>query len=519
MKFSAARAKLPSPVNLLMAILSAILLILAFPDFEIRFSAWFSLVPMFYAIWREKESLIKSFVLGWIWGIVFFFGSCWWLTFSLITYGLIPSPVAYLLLLIACFIVGLFPGIFAALFSILLKGFGMAGIFVAPFLWIAIEFLRFWATGNNWNAVAYSQAFKSSVIQFASMGGIYLVGFLVVLFNSIIAVWVLNPKKYFLPLIAGIFFLVVSNLFQPTLNQGNKFSSEESAAFVIAVQPNVPMSGLKVEDLQRLRRRHVELAENALQKIEEQRTKDKKPVLVIFPESPMNFEYTRDRESQDFLRDFTAKHEVSVLFNAAEPSAASDNLYNSAVLINERGAKQAQYDKIYLVPFGEYVPLPDALAQFVPTMVGNFEIGKSYNLIPYGDLQAGIMICFESHFPNLTREFARQGADALIELTNDGYLGNTPVLRQHLANAVFRAVETNRPVLRVTNVGITAYIDERGKITDAAEPYTEDTRVWTIRKSDAPATFYVKYGDWFAWVCSIASAILLIFSFRKRKNG
>ena len=109
------------------------------------------------------------------------------------------------------------------------------------------------------------------------------------------------------------------------------------------------------------------------------------------------------------------------------------------------------------------------------------------------------------------------GADVLIEMTNDGYLGNTPVLRQHLANAVFRAVETDRPVLRVTNVGITAYINEPGEISDAADVYTEATRTWTIAKSDGEQTFYVRYGDWFAWLCVIVSFGLLILAFLKRK--
>src|SRR6476659_5275861 len=124
------------------------------------------------------------------------------------------------------------------------------------------------------------------------------------------------------------------------------------------------------------------------------------------------------------------------------------------------------------------------------------------------------MICFESHFGELSRQYVQGGADAIIEMTNDGYLGPTPVLRQHLANAVFRAVETNRPVLRVTNVGITAYIDERGNVIDPLPSYTEGTRVWTVSKSDGSQTFYVKYGDWFAWLCTIATVGLLIVSFR-----
>jgi apolipoprotein N-acyltransferase len=227
--------------------------------------------------------------------------------------------------------------------------------------------------------------------------------------------------------------------------------------------------------------------------------------------------YESDREFQSFIRDFAVRNNVSVLFNSAQPNTISDNFYNSAVMIDRQGKKIGQYDKIHLVPFGEYVPVPEPLAQFVPTMVGNFQYGDKYNLLPLGDAKGGIMICFESHFPSLSREYVRNGADVLIEMTNDGYLGETPVLRQHMANAVFRAIETNRPVLRVTNVGITAYINERGEVMDAAKPYMEDTRVWTVSRSDGNQTFYVKYGDWFAWLCLIVSLALLSICFWKKR--
>ncbi len=154
----------------------------------------------------------------------------------------------------------------------------------------------------------------------------------------------------------------------------------------------------------------------------------------------------------------------------------------------------------------------------MPAFVGNFEFGSEYDLLPFGDAKGGVMICFESHFGNLSREYARRGADVLIEMTNDGYLGKTPILRQHLANSVFRAVETNRPLLRVTNVGITAYINERGEVSEAADVYTEATRVWTISKSDGAQTLYVKYGDWFAWACSLAGLAILIYAFVTRKK-
>ena len=530
MKFSVAKAKIPTLANSLLAAFSAILLTLAFPDFDFWFLAWFALVPLLFAIEREKQSFVKSFVLGWIFGICFFFGTCWWLTFAPITYGGVPALVAYILFLGVALVAGFFPAIFSAAFSVLLKRFGTYAILSAPFLWTTAEFLRFNLTGNNWNAVGYSQAFTNHLIQTAQIGGVYLVGFWIVVFNSIIAlnsfgiIRIFTAKNfshknsdankstvYFSLLIS---LLIVPFALFPKFNLTDN-PNEKIESVVLAIQPNVPMSGLRYGELEKLRQRHVELAENALQK--NQRIAEQ-PTVVIFPESPMNFQYESDHEFQSFIKDFAVRNSVSVLFNSAQPNTNGTNFYNSAVMVNPQGRKIAQYDKIHLVPFGETVPLPAALAQFVPTMVGNFEIGENYNLFPFGDAKGGVMICFESHFPSLAREFVRGGADVLIEMTNDGYLGDTPILRQHLANAVFRAVETNRPVLRVTNVGITTYINERGEVLDAAKPYTEDTRVWTISKSDGSQTFYVKYGDWFAWLCSIVSLALLFWSFRKRNN-
>ena len=299
-------------------------------------------------------------------------------------------------------------------------------------------------------------------------------------------------------------------------NQSLIANQSSNVSTVVVIQANVPMSGLDEEKWLKLRQRHVELAEDGLRKLNARLTTDnRQPTTIIFPESPMNFMYERDEEFQSFIGDFARKHNAYVLFNSAEPNPKNQNFYNSAIMINPRGEKIGQYDKIHLVPFGEFAPVPTAIEPFVPTLVGNFQYGENYNLFPLGDAKGGIMICYESHFASLSREFARRGADVLIEMTNDGYLGNTGVLRQHLASAVFRAVETNRPVLRATNVGVTAYINEHGEVLDAADVYTEATRVWTVSKSDGGQTFYVRYGEWFAWLCSLVSLGLLFFSFRK----
>lgn len=528
--FSKIVANLPSLKSSLLALASAILLIFAFPGFEFWFIAWFALIPLLFAIEVEKMSFIKSFLIGWLFGTVFFFGTCWWLTYAPITYAKIPTVLAYFLLFCATATAGLYPALFSGVLSLILKRFGHLGILSAPFIWPATEFLRLWTTGNNWNAVGYSQAFNVNLIQSASIGGVFLISSAVVLFNAYVVLKsikifssgkLFNEKKDWL-ILAVVFFVFVLITTAPNLQSKNQAHKTDISSQVIAVQPDIPMSGLTQTKWQNLRQRQTELAEKALNELENNKqnpiTKDQK-ITVILPESPMNFQYELDPEFRNFINDFAKRNNVSVVFNSAEPDRRKKNGYfNSAVMINEKGEKVAQYDKVYLLPFGEKVPLPESIEWIVPTMVGRFTSGEEYDLLSFGDAQAGLMICFESHFPSLSREYVRRGADLLVEMTNDGYLGNTPVLRQHLASGVFRAVETNRPVLRVTNVGITAYINERGDVLDAADVYTEATRTWLVKQSDGKQTIYVKYGEWFAWFCSIVSLGLLSLCFWKRKK-
>ncbi len=555
---------LPSWKHSAMALFCGFVLILSFPDFELSSCAWIAFLPLLTMIASAKTNKINCFILGWIFGTTFFFGTCYWLSFAMIHYGGIPTPFAYLLVFLVTGFVGLFPAVFALGLKQLIVKFGAISILAAPFLWTATEFLRFYLTGNVWNAVGYSQAFSRLCLGLPRYGGVFLVSFVVVSFSAIVAAllttkfkflegskhksfWMMILFTLFGPIIVSKSFLrkaeeidkdsgvsqeialfycalvisvTVASLFVGSLMYRSGSSSSDSASTdsknvsVIAIQPNVPMEGLKYEDYERLRNHHVQLAETELKKQKTENSKLK--TIVIFPESPMNYTYAQDREFQQFLREFTRRDNVSVLFNSAEPTENGKSYTNSAVLVNERGDKIAQYDKIFLLPFGEYIPFKDSLpfVDLIPPVVGNFEYGRNYNLVPFGDTKAGIVICFESAFPNLTRIFADEGADVLIEITNDGYLGNTPVLRQHLANAVFRAVETNRPLVRVTNVGISAFIDENGNISDATENFTEDTRTWQIKKSDGAKTFYVKYGDWFAWLCSLVSLALLFGSFK-----
>lgn len=504
------------------------MLILAFPDFEWWWMAWFALVPLMWAVERENGSFLRSFLLGWLFGTTFFFGTCWWLTYAPIHYAGFPWPLAYFLMLLVSVAVGIFPAIFAGILAVLIRRFGSWALFAAPFVWVFTEFLRYWLTGNNWNAVGYSQAFNHLFFFHASVAGIFAVSFATALISSVslfllASLGQINWWRMALLAATASGLILLGTLFLSAhYNPPLKRQFSEGTDDVLAIQPNVPMSDLDQTSWSRLRQRQTDLAETRMQAYNEQRIPppagsfENRFVLVVFPESPMNFMYSDDREFQQFIGDFARRNNVSVLFNSAEPDIGTTKYFNSAVMVGPDGRKVNEYDKIYLLPFGEAVPPP--FEGILPGFVGNFAYGREYDLFPVGDAKAGIMICFESHFGALSREYVRSGADVLIEMTNDGYLGPTPVLRQHLANTVFRAVETNRPVLRVTNVGITAYINEKGAVLEAAQPYQEDTRVWSVSKSDGSQTFYVKYGDWFAWLCTIVTVGLLILSFRRKRE-
>jgi len=292
--------------------------------------------------------------------------------------------------------------------------------------------------------------------------------------------------------------------------------STRSSVTVVALQPNVPMNLIKSPDeLKELLNRHLTLSREGLKDAADF---DKK--LVVWPESPMNFTYSTDKTFQELVANFARENRTSLLFNSLEP-APDGGAYNSALLINEEGRLISQYDKIRLMPFGEYVPLPQWLpgASLISGIVGEFTPGDKYTLMPIADHRAGIFICIESAYPWIARRMTAEGADLLINISNDGYLGPTAVMRQHLANAIFRAAENGRPLLRVTNTGLTAKISAIGAVQDLTAPFQADVRSWQVGPSGKHDTFYTKYGDLFAHVCAAITAMLLVVLLVTRRRS
>ena len=507
--------KLPARDEWAAAAATAILLILSFPNFEFSFLAWIALVPLMWTI-VQRPSPSRAFILGWAAATAFFYGSCSWLSYSMIHYGGLSTVIAYSLVLLPTVVVGFFTGLFALLLALAVKKWGQLALLLAPVFWAAFEWLRLIVTGQLWNALGYSQAFHPAFIQPAKWGGVYAVGFLIVTVNSAILFVLLKPipRRF---AIATLVVILVSgvNIFS-AVQLTSDSTAGDSTVHVIALQPNVPMELVKsTEEMNELMERHWSMSRNALASL----PNDNSPRFVIWPESPMNFTYAADQNFQEQLATFTKQNRTSLLFNSLEP-ALNNGFYNSALLINEEGRLISQYDKIRLMPFGEYVPLPQWLpgASLITGIVGDFTPGGKYTLMPFGNDRAGTFICIESAYPWIARRLTSEGADVLINISNDGYLGPTAVMRQHLANVVFRAVENGRPVLRVTNTGITARIDPRGLIYDQTVPFQTDVRVWSVTRSSIVSTFYTRHGDVFVYACMaitvLAFAAILLSSRR-----
>ncbi len=488
---------------------TALLLILSFPNFEFYPLAWIALVPLLVVIARQPSPR-RAFLLGWMSGSVFFYATCYWLTYSMIHYGGLPTPVAYVLLIPGALVVGLFPGLFALMLTLSVKKWGKWALLLGPIIWTAFEWTRLGVTGQLWNALGYSQAYHWYLTQPARWGGVYAVSFLIVAINSIVALLILRRTRW---TIGAALFVVVVVVFvmlasQGTMTMANRLMSHGGEVNIVAVQPNVPMTAVKsVSETNELLERHFSLSTRALQSLGDRPG----PRLVIWPESPMNFSYSNDKALQERLADFTKQNHTALLLNSLEP-APNDGAYNSALLINEEGRLISQYDKIRLMPFGEYVPLPQWLpgASLISGIVGEFTPGDSYTLMPFGDRRAGVFICIEAAYPWIARRLSSDGANVLINISNDGYLGPNAVMRQHLANAIFRAAENGKPLLRVTNTGLTALISDRGEVLDLTSGFQSDVRVWQKPQSTGGDTFYTRHGDLFVQICTAITVLVFI---------
>jgi apolipoprotein N-acyltransferase len=514
--------------NLTLAIFSGLLLVFAFPDWNLWSLGWVGTAPLIMAVVRERK-FWRSLLLGLVTGTIFFAGSSHWVTYSMHNYGDIPLFLSYLILVVFSATLGIFTGIFAATLAIGIKRFGSWAILAAPAVWAGSEWLRLQATGMGWNPLGYSQAFQPAVIQIARLGGVYLVSAVLVAASTalVFALVYLERQRGILVLTAAGVIAIAVVLYGEALRPSVDDSGSVTAA---VIQPNIPIDGAWNDQrfVDEMLLRHLSLSEQAVRASAKDPSsmpgspgKNSAVDLVVWPESPMNFEYDRDPNLRRRLAEFTTRNQVYLLMNSwgyAANNISDEPQYNSAMLISPAGEKIAEYDKNALVPFGEYVPARGWLPFMdrIKALAGDINAGTSLTLPEAAGAKIGPLICFETTRPDLARRMRRGGASAFIQLSNEAWFGPASAPKQMLATAVFRAVENNTDVIRATNSGLSARIDHYGLVTGDTPMFESAIRTWKIKTADEARpdalTFYSQHGDVFAVACLVSSALLLVAS-------
>ncbi len=520
--------------NLSLAIISGLLLALAFPNWNLWSLGWVGAAPLILSAARLQK-FWRAFAYGWVAGTIFYLGTSYWVTYSMHNYGEIPLWLSYILATMIAAIFGVFMALFSGVLSFAIKHFGGWAILAAPVVWAASEWLRQQVIGVGWNALGYSQAFQPAIIQMSRLGGVYLVSAFLVLMSAAVVFaliywgyrrgWVV----FSLAVLLGIVVIVIG-LQRP--------ADKPSAAMlsVVMVQPNIPVEGDWNNEafFQQMTLRHLQLAEQGIAEADKKEENEDaanpaigdavanaanrpKTRLVILPEAPINFHYERDAKLRKLLADFTRRHKVYLLmcsWGAPREGDAPESNYNSAYLLRPDGELLSRYDKMALMPFGEYVPARGWLPFMdrIPTLVADVKAGNKFTLSDIDNVKLATMICFEVTRPDMARHSRRDGATLFVQLSNETWFGPAAVARQTLSQAVFRAVENDVDLLRVTNSGLSAAITRQGDVLDETPMFQAATRTFQVN-TDATVghlTLYTRAGDWFAVTCTVLSAALLL---------
>ncbi len=517
----------------LAAVVSALLLLLSFPPFEFSFMAWVALAPLLKVI-AEGVTVRRAFWLGWLMGIEFTFFAENWIAHSMTHFGQMLTGIAYAVAMLFAAILAVFPAIFAAVMAKLARRFGWRSLALAPVVWVATEWLRPILTGVTWNALGVSQVQHFRIASLAQLGGVYLVSAEIVAVNALI-VLLLKFRERSVVRAAALLFLFAAIFFiLPPQLRSQTQQPPGAMVTAVGVQPNLPPdSSSTLSDLDNV----IKLTKETIA-----RAPDKRADIVIWAESPLALFYENDPPIRERL-DALARETGSYLIIS---TATRDDwrYFNSVHTVSPHPDSQLgaqpkpmrRYDKIRLVPFGEYVPWRPVLGRFVPAIVGDFSPGSEavVNLlrlsaeraaITTGDdgapstaierttnyVRAGTFICYEAAYPNLVRQFVQNGATLLVNVSNDAWFGNTAGARQHLMHAAMRAIENDRDLLRVTNAGISALVTAEGRIVDPLPMFVPGGQVWQAQ-THRDRTFYTRHGDWFAIGCAILAAAVLAVS-------
>ena len=410
-------------------------------------------------------------------------------------YGGLPYLAGVLIFIAMALILGLYGGLFALLIWRLRLRTLPAWLLV-PLAWAAVEYLRtYFLTGFPWNLIATSIIDYAPLIQIDRFAGPYFTGALILL-PSAVAAWVITTRARGMPagLAAGATLIVLFVWWATGLVASKLVVRPTGTEPRIAalLQPNISQEmRWDSENLLLIFQRMMEMSEKAVAGGAE---------IVIWPESTVPLSYSSTDFYREAIESFSARHGVDVILGSvAEAPDDPTRLWNAAFLVSG-GKTIGHYDKIRLVPFGEYVPLRKMLffAEKLVRAVGEFQFGTNDRPLQ-GKFSYGPAICYEVVFPQITRTQVRNGADVLVTITNDAWYDGTAAPRQHLDQARLRAIEDGRWLLRAATTGISAVVDPSGRIIEEL-PMGREGIIFANFHPKTTVTPYVRFGDWFAWL-------------------
>jgi len=508
--------------------------------------AWFGLAPLLWAILAPecadgKRPMRRSFMLAYLCGILWYCGNCYWVRDTMMRYGDMPLAAPTLLLIGYSMVLGLYFGFFGFGLMLVRKATGSTRLALAfaPFLWVALELAAARITSVPWDQLGYSQVDNGLVNQLAPWTGVYGISFVLVFVNALLTGGLMmetpphiGHRDRVIVRAIGVLLLMAgaSGVLLPT-------PKPVATATAVLIQPNLDVGGENLWSGPGEWDRHI----TEFKRLAGERCKsyiagipqtgapmidptcgyyNPPPSLVVWPESPAPFEEA-DPRFQQAMKDVAQSAQAPVVSGNIGMSYENGegggwHFYNSALVVGADGARVGRYDKIHLVPFGEYIPFKRLLffARKLTGRVSEFTRGDEREVFRLNGHRYGVFICYESVFADEVRPFAQLGAEVLVNISDDGWYGDTSAPWQHLNMLRMRAIENRRWILRDTNNGVTAVIDPYGRVRQSIPRHAVDALPAQFGFRD-DVTFYTAHGDIFGWLCVLLSSVVSAWSWRK----
>ena len=507
---SAARPK-PGSRVLILALLSGILLALSFPRYGHPLFAWIAITPLVVVLLTSKPSPRRAFLLGLATGAGYFGGTVYWTGTVVTQFGGLSWPVGVIVAALLVAYLSLFPGLFGLCLGWLSARFGPRAMLLAPAVWVTTELARtyFWS-GFPWVLLGYSQTTVLPIAQIASVVGVFGVSAIVAAVGTALAHVAISRSARSVATLAGTAATVLAIAIWGSYRLAHDELVDAGRPVRVAlIQGNIPQDE-KWDDAQA-----GNILNTYLSMTREAATRGAQ--LVIWPESSTPFPFQDDRVAGERIRSLVRESGIELLLGSDQIDHSTKSYYNAAFLVRKDGSIAAIYQKMHLVPFGEFVPL-QRLLFFVGPLVeaaGAFTPGPQMVMLPTDQGPISTAICYEIVFPGLVRESVLKGSQLLTTITNDAWYGHSSAPYQHFVQASMRAIEQGRYLARSANTGISGIVDPYGRVLQQSEIFERKVLVGDVRMLET-RTIYGRIGDLFAYLCAALTLAALIVS---RKSG